>query len=673
MTILIAKLILIEIRNRKSRRKSKDAMENTAIPSNEKELEKNKKVSNSKKNTPKSTKEAKTTSVQKKSQLPVPKDNELNKKASKQNQISIDFTEKEKKQKSKAKDTIYNTDEKATSLISNTLPDSSKVAKSSISKTKSETAKKNEDKDSSFKKQLIANYKGINTTSFEVTGKGKSEKADPLPKAKTESARATDKILLVDYDITRQTLSDSYPQLRFPKKGTVVRSYRIGNTKRRGFKEETFQLSIERYFGQRFSILGNARLNTGKETRPFEPDIAIVDRKDTNLRIDVEVDEPYAGVSRQPTHCKGEDYLRDLYFVDRGWIVIRFSEYQVHQYEMGCLQFIAELIKTVIPSFVIPKELQISQKLPLDKIWDIVKAQKWEKANYREKYLGHTFTALPEQAETIERAFSAQELAEEKLVQSSFKGKLEERRLTGFNNRNEHTRDRRVQFFPDEHVYTIDNTPAPSASTIISNFFPEFDAEYWASRKASEFGMTPNEVELMWKNKGQEAAKQGAFLHEQIEKFFLKQSFSRTIEFDLFEQFVRDHQHLEPYRTEWRIFDEQYHIAGTIDFVTKTGNDFEIYDWKRSKKVIDALTGEPITDNQWQIGVGQLSHIDDTSYNRYCLQQSLYKFILEKNYGLRIKNMYLIVLYPDYDRYYKVEVPYLKDEIEFILKSLHIA
>ncbi len=32
--------------------------------------------------------------------------------------------------------------------------------------------------------------------------------------------------------------------------------------------------------------------------------------------------------------------------------------------------------------------------------------------------------------------------------------------------------------------------------------------------------------------------------------------------------------------------------------------------------------------------------------------------------------MYLIVLYPNYGNYYKVEVPYLKKEIEYILQTV---
>ena len=500
----------------------------------------------------------------------------------------------------------------------------------------------------------------------EVRPKSKEE----LPKSKEETTKSKNKFDFVNYDITKVPTTHSYPVFRFPKKGTVVRSYRLGNTKRRGFKEESFQKSIEQYFGKDFTVLGNARLNTGKETRPFEPDIAIIDKSSSNLRIDIEIDEPYAGITRQPTHCKGEDVNRDIYFVDRGWIVMRFAEYQVHFYENHCLQSIAETIKSAIPSYEIPIKLLTQTSLQIEKLWDIVQAQKWEKAKYREEYLNHTFQSIEEKPETIERDFDQQEFKEEQLVNPTLIGEVDDKKSLAFNLKNKHPRDTRIKFYPEPHIYTIDNTPAPSASTIIAKFFPEFDPVYWASRKAPELGMSPIEVELMWKTKGEAAAKDGTFLHEQIENFYLEQAYERTEEFHLFENFVSEHNDIKPFRTEWRIFDEQHHIAGTIDLISEKGNGYEMYDWKRSKKVVSPSNGEPIKNNQWQSGVGQLADIDDTSYNRYCLQQSLYKYIIEKNYGLTISKMFLIVLYPDYDRYYKVEVPYLKDKAEYILNTL---
>lgn len=508
----------------------------------------------------------------------------------------------------------------------------------------------------------------------EVKPKTKPKSEEQLPKAKVETTKSKNEIDFVNYDITKVPTTNSYPVFRFPKKGTVVRSFRLGNTKRRGFKEEAFQKSIELYFGKVFTVLGNARLNTGKETRPFEPDIAIIDKSSSNLRIDIEIDEPYAGLTRQPTHCKGEDINRDIYFVDRGWVVIRFSEYQVHLMEEDCLRYIAETIKSAIPNYEIPSQLLNQPSLQVEKLWDIVQAQKWEKAKYREQYLNHIFQSIEEQTETIERDFDEQEFKEEQLVKPTLIGEVDDKQSIAFNRKNAHSRDSRIKFYPEPHIYTIDNTPAPSASTVIAKFFPEFDSYGKASNlNASNplFGLPVEEIVEIWNSRGKEAANQGTHLHEQIENFYLGQEYVKTSEFHLFEQFCKDHPNLNPHRTEWRVFDEEHHIAGTIDLITKNGSGYELYDWKRSKKIIDVFSGNPIVTDTWgNLGVGQLSTIHDTSYNRYCLQQSIYKYILEKNYGLTVSKMFLIVLYPDYDRYYKVEVPYLKDKAEYILRTL---
>ncbi len=185
------------------------------------------------------------------------------------------------------------------------------------------------------------------------------------------------------------------------------------------------------------------------------------------------------------------------------------------------------------------------------------------------------------------------------------------------------------------------------------------------------FGLPVHEIVKFWDDRGKEAAQKGTFLHEQIEKYYLGETPVKTDEFHLFEQFVSEHRNIKPYSSEWRVFDEEFHIAGTIDLIAKNEHGYDIFDWKRSKKVIYTFTGKPITDDGWgNVGIGSLKDINDTSYNQYCLQQSLYRYILEKNYNLTISNMYLVILYPDYNQYYKVPVPYLKDKVVYILKTL---
>jgi very-short-patch-repair endonuclease len=492
-----------------------------------------------------------------------------------------------------------------------------------------------------------------------------------LPKPQLESKTVVIGNKFVNYISNIQENETSYPIIKIPKNNCIVRTHRIGSTKRRGFKEESFQKAIEYYFQDKFQVSGNIRLNTGKHTRPFEPDIAIIDTSNKNIRIDIEIDEPYAGITRQPTHCKWEDVNRDNYFKERGWVVIRFSEHQIHFQEKKCLKFIASFISSIDNSFQVPLELQSNTNPTNQDLWDIVKAQKWEKQKFREEYLNHSFLETKELTETIKRDFNSQEIEEEKLVEPTSFGIADKGKNISFNRINSHKRDERIIFYSEPHTYTIDGVPASSASTLISRFFPEFDTVYWSERKANQLGMTPTEVANMWSEKGETSRNKGTFLHEQIENYFLDENYIETEEFDQFKDFINNHSAIQPYRSEWRIFDENHNIAGTIDLLVKNSETkYDIYDWKRSKKVVNKFDGSPITSNQWQRGIGKLSNIDDTSYNRYSLQQSLYRYIIEENYGIKIDNMYLIVLYPENDKYYKLSVPYLKNEIEYILKTI---
>src|SRR5699024_1809934 len=238
-------------------------------------------------------------------------------------------------------------------------------------------------------------------------------------------------------------------------------------------------------------------------------------------------------------------------------------------------------------------------------------------------------------------------------------------------------RDERVKFYPEPHIYEIDGIIADSATTIISKFFPEFDPDYviykmkngknWGPNN-KYFRMSNQEIKDGWNKKGNIALEKGSLLHEQIENFYLQKEYQETEVFYQFKEFFNDYK-LKPYRSEWRIFDDNYQIAGTIDLIVKKGNKYELYDWKRSKKVV-RVDGTPIEINNWQQGIGKLSHIDDTSYNRYCLQQNLYRYILEENYDLKIDSMNLVIFHPNYERYYKVTVPAYKNEINYILQTL---
>src|SRR5690606_40181665 len=132
--------------------------------------------------------------------------------------------------------------------------------------------------------------------------------------------------------------------------------------------------------------------------------------------------------------------------------------------------------------YKIPSQLLDQTSLQVKKLWSVLQAQKWEKENYREQYLNHTFQSIDEQTETAERGLDEQELREEELVKHTIFGEIHDNKSIAFNLKNKHPRDSRINFYPRHHIYTIDNIPAPSASTLTAKFFPEFDAYSAASR-----------------------------------------------------------------------------------------------------------------------------------------------------------------------------------------------
>ena len=473
----------------------------------------------------------------------------------------------------------------------------------------------------------------------------------------------------VIYDAQKHSSHDKYPILRIPERGTIVRSSRSGGASSRGPKEKIFEQAIINHFGEFYTVSGQTRINTGSLNKPFELDISLINKIDDQICINVEIDEPYKPFARTVMHCKGDDVLRDEYFTDRGWVVLRFSERQLHSDQDGCLKCIAEVLNLIDTDFKMPESLKSLDIVQSDACWSIFQAQRWEKESERELYLDMTFVPEKQESFVPERTLNANEQDEEALVRRSFKGIIE----PSNNEMNPHARDERIEFSALSHSYFLDGIPVKSSSFLVSRFFTAFDS-YSAAKKLRPsnplFGKSIDAIVSIWANKGKEASDAGTLLHEQIERYYKGESYEPTDEFGLFLDFANAHADLKPFRCEWRIFDESYHIAGTVDFIAKNKGLYEMYDWKRSKKVVDSRTGKPISNDYWgKTGIGQLKSIDDTSYNHYCLQQSLYKYILEKNYDLQVSKMYLVVIHPDYERYIKVEVPYLKNYVEYMLNT----
>lgn len=238
---------------------------------------------------------------------------------------------------------------------------------------------------------------------------------------------------------------------------------------------------------------------------------------------------------------------------------------------------------------------------------------------------------------------------------------------------NEHLRDKRISFDEPTHKYTIDGiSDYVSVTTLIHKFFPHFNSDLIISKmmkskkwhESKYYGKTKQEIKDEWEQSGKQSAQLGTDMHNQIETFFKenkKPEGSKELEY--FNFFWEESKNsLKPYRAEWRIFDEDAKIAGSIDMIfTDENNNLIIYDWKRSKEIK--------TENSYESGYAPVDHLPNCNFWHYSLQLNIYKKILQEKYGFKVVGMFLLILYPGNDGPLKYEVPDLTEEVDNIWKT----
>lgn len=258
--------------------------------------------------------------------------------------------------------------------------------------------------------------------------------------------------------------------------------------------------------------------------------------------------------------------------------------------------------------------------------------------------------------------------------------------------RNPHIRDRNIKFFERGHRYEITTDPGKrytSVTTLVHGQFPKFDADLIINKMMKSkswvpghkyWGLTAEEIKAQWTSSGTSAASSGTNLHEQIETFMNDERFKfeyshaelfqeneiaekydhveRGIEWAMFIQFVKDHPHLKPYRTEWTIYHEDAKIAGSVDMVYENADGtLEIYDWKRCKEITSVNGWNETATNPL------IKHLPATNFWQYSLQLNTYRKILEDKYGKRVTKLCLVRIHPDSSNYELLEVPFLDKEI----------
>jgi len=261
---------------------------------------------------------------------------------------------------------------------------------------------------------------------------------------------------------------------------------------------------------------------------------------------------------------------------------------------------------------------------------------------------------------------------------------------------NSHLRDKHISFDEPTHKYYVNGSCQGNISCtgFVHEFFGHFDAKAiitkmrkgsnWATSKY--YGKTDKDIMDEWSANGKTASEAGTAMHLAIEQFLhgspdqINPEILQTPEWKYFLKFWADCGHdLEPYRSEWEVFtdvisplpnnaiERKIKLCGSIDMVFRRKSDgkFVIYDWKRSKDIK--------SDNKYQSGLPPLEHLPDTNYWHYTMQLNVYKWILEKYYGLEVADLYLVILHPDQLSYRRMRLNIMNDEVESMIECRRLA
>ena len=252
--------------------------------------------------------------------------------------------------------------------------------------------------------------------------------------------------------------------------------------------------------------------------------------------------------------------------------------------------------------------------------------------------------------------------------------KLDERYLTNF-----------LYFDEGPHKYTDTlGNEYRSVTTLIGDYYPHFDADYWAHKKAKEQGKSERQIKAEWERIKNEACERGTKTHNGLEDAIKDVSmFKQAIQYLIQHEgrciTVADIPSLIPkplniiefkkatdnkYPEIYRVFDfytqrgytiyseigaylMDYKISGTIDILCYKPDSFYILDWKTNRDGLKFEAGYYKKDkttipnqltNEWikkdEKMLAPLAHLDNCNGMHYTMQLSIYALMVEMILGI---------------------------------------
>lgn len=178
-----------------------------------------------------------------------------------------------------------------------------------------------------------------------------------------------------------------------------------------------------------------------------------------------------------------------------------------------------------------------------------------------------------------------------------------------------------ITFDEINHKYELDGKELKSVSSWIDQFVPEFNAHVVAAMSARNSELSKDEIIAKWNLKSKIALSQGNWVHDSIQ-YYLK--YDSEFENEPVKAF-KEHQNENKYYSEIIVHDDE--CAGTIDLIEVLGdNKVKLHDFK---------TNADLYKKHGKL-IGKFCDLENSPINKYRLQLSKYKEMLEKMKGVEV-------------------------------------
>lgn len=268
-----------------------------------------------------------------------------------------------------------------------------------------------------------------------------------------------------------------------------------------------------------------------------------------------------------------------------------------------------------------------------------------------------------------------------------------------------------VGFIDSTHIYENVKTKRryTSVTTLLGEYAQPFDQDFWSSYKALErvagkesfqtvkkelldkkvfndgfvsslnisqedFEKARLEILEEWRITNKESTDRGTAIHLDMENKMYEMSGGSPLQkYGIGGKFsvnkdsnklLRESSGIYP---EYLIYNDEYGIAGQVDLLVRDGNEISILDYKTGKSIDTQSYYNPKTRSHQKMQY-PLHTLMDCNFYHYAMQLSTYAWMTQQlNSDFKI-NVLKLIHFPHEGGEVYYDIPYLKDEVESVLK-----